>query len=248
MKVHFITFADGMNMKYVNAAISLKKMAEDYDIFSSVRVYSYEDLKQDSDFIAKHENFILQNRRGFGYWIWKPYIIWKTLCEVDDGDIVLYLDSCCSLHLEGKCRFMEYIEMVKRNPCKMLVSYNPGQIGDWTKMDTLVNLDALTLKDNSIIMGGMQFTMKTPQTVLFYKYWYDIMSSDYHLIDDSPSNNSNLPSFTEHRHDQSIFSILVYKLVPSAARYLIEEVYYHGKTPDKSFPIHIHSNGYDIWY
>ena len=237
-----------MNMKYVNAARTLKQMAENYGIFSSIRVYTYEDLKQYSDFISKHETFILQNRRGFGYWIWKPYIIWNTLCEVDDGDIVVYLDSCCSLHLEGKARFMEYIEMVKANPSKMLLSYNPGPIGQWTKMDTLVNLDALHLENDTIIMGGVQFTIKTPQTILFYKYWYDIMSSDYHLIDDSPSNISNLPSFVDHRHDQSILSILAHKLVPSAANHLMEEVYYHGKIPDKSFPIHIHSNGYDVWY
>jgi hypothetical protein len=40
--------------------------------------------------------------------------------------------------------------------------------------------------------------------------WYEL-SSDYHNIDDSPSISENLNSFVEHRHDQSIFSLLTKK-------------------------------------
>ena len=41
------------------------------------------------------------NQRGAGYWIWKPYIIWKTLQDVEDGDIVCYIDSACLIN-KGK--------------------------------------------------------------------------------------------------------------------------------------------------
>ena len=40
--------------------------------------------------------------------------------------------------------------------------------------------------------------------------WYNI-SCDYHLIDDSPSIISNHNEFREHRHDQSILSLLIKK-------------------------------------
>ena len=40
--------------------------------------------------------------------------------------------------------------------------------------------------------------------------WYKI-SSIYHLIDDSESVSKNNPSFRQHRHDQSIFSLLTKK-------------------------------------
>ena len=33
----------------------------------------------------------------------------------------------------------------------------------------------------------------------------------YHLLDDSKSVNPNYPGFNEHRHDQSIFSLLTKK-------------------------------------
>ena len=40
--------------------------------------------------------------------------------------------------------------------------------------------------------------------------WYNI-GCDYHNIDDSQSINKNLDCFIEHRHDQSIFSLLTKK-------------------------------------
>ena len=40
--------------------------------------------------------------------------------------------------------------------------------------------------------------------------WY-LLSSQYQLIDDSNSNIKNINGFREHRHDQSIFSLLTKK-------------------------------------
>ena len=40
--------------------------------------------------------------------------------------------------------------------------------------------------------------------------WYRI-ATNYHMIDDSPSLHKNLNCFIEHRHDQSIFSLLTKK-------------------------------------
>ena len=40
--------------------------------------------------------------------------------------------------------------------------------------------------------------------------WYNI-ACNYNLIDDSESINKNFDCFKEHRHDQSIFSLLIKK-------------------------------------
>jgi len=40
--------------------------------------------------------------------------------------------------------------------------------------------------------------------------WYDV-ACDYHYIDDTPSISRNLTNFIEHRHDQSVFSLLTKK-------------------------------------
>ena len=45
-------------------------------------------------------------------------------------------------------------------------------------------------------------------TTEFLTDWYSI-ACNYHFVDDSPSIHPNDPSFREHRHDQSIFSLLI---------------------------------------
>ncbi len=54
--------------------------------------YSPEDI--DKKFYQKNEH-ILTQLRGGGYWLWKPYIILKTLQrkDVKYGDYIFYLDS-----------------------------------------------------------------------------------------------------------------------------------------------------------
>ena len=46
------------------------------------------------------------------------------------------------------------------------------------------------------------------KTYNFIKLWNNIMTN-YHLIDDTPSKSPNFKEFKEHRHDQSILSLLL---------------------------------------
>ena len=49
-------------------------------------------VKKDEIFWENHSSFIENNKKGYGYWLWKPYIIKKTLEKMKKGDILLYLD------------------------------------------------------------------------------------------------------------------------------------------------------------
>jgi hypothetical protein len=42
----------------------------------------------------------------------------------------------------------------------------------------------------------------------FMRHWIRVFSEDFSMIDNSPSLSPNLEDFIEHRHDQSIYSIL----------------------------------------
>ena len=35
----------------------------------------------------------LDQSRGAGYWLWKPYIIYNNLCRLTEGDILIYTDA-----------------------------------------------------------------------------------------------------------------------------------------------------------
>ena len=40
-----------------------------------------------------------EHQRGckHGFWLWKPFIIKKTMENMNDGDVLLYLDCGCEL-------------------------------------------------------------------------------------------------------------------------------------------------------
>ncbi len=205
--IHLISFADGNNY-YNKAKDNLITSAKTFNLFDSITVYSYKDL--DDDFKSKHNNFITANKRGFGYWIWKPYIILKTLEKIPEGDIVLYLDVCTLLKIENKNRLLDYIDMVlKSNEKNLFFEFN-NIINNWCKMDTILSLEALDICHMHELIPGIIFTSNNKNNRDFFNKWYLTMHN-YHLIDDSESISKNPACFQEHRHDQSIFSILARK-------------------------------------
>lgn len=83
------------------------------DIFDEIIGMTEKDLQNDENFWLKHCDFISLNKRGYGYWVWKPYIIKKTLKIMDNDDILLFLDCGCELNYLARDKFLEYIELVK---------------------------------------------------------------------------------------------------------------------------------------
>lgn len=246
MKLHCITFADGIHEKYKRAALKLCDMIVKSQIFSTMKVYTIEDLIQDTEFRQQHMEFIQQNPRGFGYWIWKPYIVWKRLQEVEEGDIVLYLDACTTFNVEGKARFFEYVNMLLQSPqkCFFMEMHKDLLIKHWTKMDCANQLDGKMFLDTPVIISTFFMVCNTKTNKLLFEYLYKLCS-EYPLVDDSPSILPNDPTFKEHRHDQSILSILMKKLCPSSVFVLPGEHYFVKGEPERlNYPFWIHSNEY----
>ena len=49
-------------------------------------------LDNNPHFVDRNKN-ILQRKRGAGYWLWKPYIIFQELYLAREGDIIVYSDA-----------------------------------------------------------------------------------------------------------------------------------------------------------
>ena len=78
MNKYFITFGGGSN-NYIKAGERLMTQVNNTNLFDKTILYTDEYLKNDTEFWNKHSHFINKNKRGYGYWIWKPYIIKKTM-------------------------------------------------------------------------------------------------------------------------------------------------------------------------
>jgi hypothetical protein len=206
--MHFITF--GSHANYSDAAIRLCKQVNTFNLFTSITAYTGIYLTKDKTFWKQHGTFVTKHKRGFGYWLWKPYLILKTMNQLKDGDILFYLDCGCELELSEKKYLIDYIEIVKKD--KIMGSDTKCIEKVWNKRDLIEFLDMN--KDEYLNttqrQAGALIIVVCDETREFVKEWYHL-ACDYHNIDDSPSILPNCNEFKEHRHDQSIFSLLTKK-------------------------------------
>jgi hypothetical protein len=204
----FITFGAG-GKGYIAAGSRLIEQSKSLEVFDKTILYTDEFLRNDSDFWSKHSEFILNNRRGYGYWLWKSYIIKKTMETMKDEDILLYLDCGCEIDIREKEYLFDCFEKVKSDKIILSSTYIEKM---WNKMDLILHLNMLDDKylNKSQHQGGVILFLVCSETRKLVDEWYDI-SCNYHMIDDTPSISKNLDCFREHRHDQSIFSLLTKK-------------------------------------
>lgn len=205
----FITFGAG-SQNHIDAGNRLLKQANNTGLFDNISMYTQEYLALQPDFHNRHSEFIKQNSRGFGYWLWKPYIIRQTMSEMNDGDVLLYLDCGCEIDVRKVDVIRQYIHYLKTEPADIMGSFALKE-SDWTKAD-LVNLIGATPEhmESKQYQAGALLLLVCPKTRNLVEEWYTL-SCDYQNIDDSPSQLPNDSGFREHRHDQSIFSLLAKK-------------------------------------
>jgi len=203
-RIFFLSFG-GPTQSFHNAVHRICKEAEQFKVFDVITAITDIDLKNDPEFWDKHGKFIEGNARGYGYWLWKSYIVKKQLALMQDGDILVYADAGCTLHVSGKPRLLEYLELAKQHG---IVGFITNHIEyKYTKMDLIHHLNALKDTNSGMIIATSFIIQKRSDSIDLVNQWYSL-SSIYHLIDDSPSMITNHAMFNEHRHDQSIWSLL----------------------------------------
>jgi len=214
----------------------------------------------DLEFRERFSEYLKPGVRGFGYWSWKAQIILQTLRQMNDGDILQYTDAGCHLNPSGRKRLDEYFFKAQNSESGILAFqaippiFHDKKIklldlreAKWCKGDLC---DALGVRSNTNIMdtqtigAGVIFVRKCEQSIKLFTSWLDVYKNNFYLIDDSSSKSENPVGFVEHRHDQSIFSILA-KLHKVERISAYEYWYPNSKIPPgpdwkilKKYPIH----------
>jgi len=176
--------------------------------FNAVIKYRVEHI--DSEFYNKNKH-ILDLERGAGYWLWKPYFIKKTMIErMNEDDILFYCDAGHQFY-----NSIDHLIPLMENTKQKMLATNTGQISKkFTKRDTFyyMNSDSEFHHNCDQIQATFILLKKNKFTLNFIDEWLEY-SQDYRLITDSPNECGlqNFDEFVDHRHDQSIFSILANK-------------------------------------
>ena len=207
----FVTFGGGKT--WPEAARRLKKQAEATGIFDDVFVETSDEFFAENPDFSHHKPFIESNARGWGYWIWKPFLILKYMNRLREGDIVLYLDAGCEILPENAGKFAPMLDHVVNNGNAFFdySRYAVFNLPFWCKQSLLNVLQQEfglvdCLRVPKIWAGGFGLA-KSDENIAFLSDWYRLATKDnYRLVDDTPSEAPQIYPFFEHRHDQSILS------------------------------------------
>lgn len=170
------------------------------------KVISYFPKDIDDSFKRKNKN-ILEQKRGNGYWLWKPYFIKRTLERMNEGDYLVYLDSG-AFYINDVRHLTRQMEKDDQN---IMAFELPFKERRYTKRDVFVVMecDTETYTDTNQRMATMIIFRKDRKSAQFVNEWlYYCQYED--ILTDAPNHmgRDNYKEFIDHRHDQSIFSVL----------------------------------------
>lgn len=168
-----------------------------------VFAFSQEDI--DKEFYEKNK-LILDAPRGNGYWLWKPYFINLVLEKMNEGDCLVYSDA--GLYFQNDVR--SFFAELKKNNWDMICQSTGYYEFQYTKRDTFVNMHMDTPEYSSTMQRNAIVAMiKSKKTCQLVKEWLHY-ACDPRCITDMPNTcgKDNYDGFVDHRHDQSIFSLL----------------------------------------
>lgn len=202
-----------MKLTVVNFADNSFKTQQRWNNFSAkllgradrVISYSPSDIK---DYLDAHPEFF-KYKKGYGNYFWKPYIILKALDQVSENDFLFYSDSGSVVlrNLRNLCR-----ELISKDK-DIMVFRLPLIEKQWTKKDCLILLDGNKPEyyNSSQVMGGFILTRKTETGKAFIKSYMKACENEQIISDMENKIEPNFSEFLEHRHDQSVLSILAKK-------------------------------------
>ncbi|HEY9702184.1 MAG TPA: hypothetical protein V6C58_07045 [Allocoleopsis sp.] len=190
-----------------------------------------------SGFVFNHSEYIIdryfkefnvdifKQKRGAGYWLWKPYLINKALHFVKDADILIYSDAG-----------VEFINSVHHIIEKMdediFFFGNNWNHVDWCKYPVAMDINYKWLYDAGGYSKahGYSKLKQVQASVIFFKVndntrklvkewllWCQMpkfITDEYISLSEHMRDSTYIddyPTFQEHRHDQAILTCLQIK-------------------------------------
>lgn len=197
-RVWLISYADGGDVHFSNQyALTQSAVNKGIDNFI---MYNRKDLGED---FTKRNAHTLSLRFGAGNWIWKPYIILKTLESVPENDVILYFDAGIKIIKD----LTPLINLTKDHD--IILFERPVKNRRYTKRDAMVlmNMDDEKYLEKNILAGGLAFFKNTKKSREFVRTWLKYCE-DPRIVTDIPSVNKEFADFQVNFHDQTVLTLL----------------------------------------
>ena len=248
--VYLISYADGHEVYFKNQnTLANSAINKGIDF-----ILNYRRSHLDPTFVKQHAS-ILNQKKGAGFWLWKPWIILKALETIKENDIVIYSDA----GLLFREPITPLIELTKQHDI-ILFEYDPneyyGKPIHIAKRELLIELDCDTNKCHygRHVWAGMLLLKNTNKSKNFIKKWLKYSCNKKILTDTLDPNIQQHSAFVKTYHDEAILNILYNKnptgtyLFPSKLLFDKYATWHHRTTKDHSLLMAIHNNDSSIAY
>ena len=213
--ISFFTFATfGEGTKYRDYSEKCKALRENLANFGiEVHLLTLNDLKE--SFSTKQIQ-ILELRKGAGYWTWKPNVL-EYAIKNTDSDVVVYLDCDLVFHVDPTETILDSLLEAELSAFRQHVPLGANTSNSCLDYFRFPSISQKYMWTASLIA----FRRKSPKVKEFVNNWKSLCGNSRLLIDPF------LDFSRRHRHDQSIFSCLIYDSDLSVSD-LGEGFYSHG--------------------
>ena len=196
--VYLISYADGPEIFYQN---------QNFLVYSALNkgvdhFINYRRNLLDRDFLEKYGQ-ILNEKCGAGYWLWKPWIILKTMKSTPANATIIYLDAGFCL-----CGELDEIFNLSKFHDVMIAEGGPadGSMSSIVKEKILEKFEIpLTIaKQTKQILANFIVIKNTPAAREFIEKWFKLCCEK-----DLITGNNYGPG--DHLHDQALLNITYLK-------------------------------------
>ena len=153
------------------------------------------------------------NKRGFGYWIWKPAILKWARVNFPNHQI-LYVDAGCEI-LVTKTLIDKFQKFLEASWDSGGVAFSQNGLSElsWTKSEVLQYhqiTDEIAKSDQ--LYAGCILTIPSLAENQFIERYYQASIHDSGFLFNDDIRETQNQSFVEHRHDQSNYSLIWKKM------------------------------------
>ncbi len=209
MKKYFITFGDNNNFRIQRWRLQQEALRTNW--FDNCFVESPSTI---AEFINQHKSIFDNYSKGFGLWLWKPYIILKHLEAMNEGDLLFYQDAGGSVIQNKQKRFEEYCKILEFSSKPIITFSVPSykeihfqKISLLRRFNLEYNQDFL---NSEHVESGVIMLRKCDFTINFITEWLNTMIEQDYIFSKEDIENE-LASFISYRGDQSVLSVLIKK-------------------------------------
>jgi hypothetical protein len=222
MRSKWLLLTAGFGSPDMNAAAErVKSQAISLGIFDRVLAFSDADLETACpDVYKNYREYLSPSHKGFGYFSWKVELVSSALSgKFGDFDGVVWVDAGCEIYNAPwtRWRLRRWLKQTEKKGVFAYTLSTPEQ--DFTKK-TLFNLfPNLNKEDRSPQFQATWFILHGEKGRSIANEWFRIALLNISTLDLSASPGGEVPSFVEHRSEQSILSLILKNKKENSAKF-----------------------------